>query len=68
VTLEKLDNAIRELSEAKRLAKLFNWPESAVRRIDLVLRGAVHYRKEISEELDASDPRKENNHVSNAIQ
>ena len=49
--LEKLDNAIAELQEAKRLAKLFNWPESVVNRINLVLRGTVHYRNQIAEEM-----------------
>jgi hypothetical protein len=53
--LEHLDAAIRELTEAKRLAKLFGWPESVVNRIDLVRRGAVHYRKQIEQEIDAND-------------
>lgn len=49
--LEKLDSAIAELTEAKRLAKLFGWPESVINRIDLVRRGAIHYRKQIAEEM-----------------
>lgn len=52
MTLEKLDNAIAELAEAKRLAELFGWPESAVNRINLVLRGAIHYRKELAREME----------------
>ena len=53
--LEKLDSAIRELNEAKRLAQLFGWPESVVKRIDLVRRGAIHYRKQIETEVHAND-------------
>ena len=49
--LEHLDSAIRELNEAKRLAQLFGWPESVVKRIDLVRRGAIYYRKQIEQEM-----------------
>ncbi len=55
--LEKLDSAILELEEAKRLAKLFGWPESVVQRIDLVRRGAIHYRKQIAQEMVNHDGR-----------
>jgi hypothetical protein len=44
MTLERLDSAIHELSEAKRLAELFRWPQEAIDRIDLLKRGATNLR------------------------
>ncbi len=66
--LEKLDSAIAELTEAKRLAKLFGWPESVVNRIDLVRRGAIHYRKQIAQEMTNHDGSRNCVETSSAIQ
>jgi hypothetical protein len=66
--LEKLDSAIRELNEAKRLAQLFGWPESVVNRIDLVRRGAIHYRKQIAEEMTNHDERRKHAEATSVVQ
>lgn len=40
--LEHLEAAVRELAEAKRLAELYNRPQSAIDRIDLLKRGTAN--------------------------
>lgn len=41
-SVEHLEAAVRELAEAKRLAELYNRPQSAIDRIDLLKRGTAN--------------------------